>query len=100
MSVHFTSPPPPRQSLKYQLVNTVICQFLSLLPLPLISSFTFPLPLTTGWWMVDAEGMIGWAPASFLVPVDEEDLSKEAKENEQIVGWEKGEVKNGANSIR
>ena len=50
--------------------------------------------------MVDAEGMIGWAPASFLVPVDEEDLSKEAKENEQIVGWEKGEVKNGANSIR
>ena len=61
-------------------------------PLPLISSFTFPLPLAAGWWMVDAGGVIGWAPASFLVPVDEEDLSEEAKENEQIVGWEKGGV--------
>ena len=50
--------------------------------------------------MVDAEGVIGWAPASFLVPVDEEDLSEAAKENEQIVGWEKGEVGNRANSIR
>ena len=49
--------------------------------------------------MVDAGGMIGWAPASFLVPVDEEDFSEEAKENEQIVGWEKGEVENRGISI-
>ena len=50
--------------------------------------------------MVDAGGVIGWAPASFLVPVDEEDLSEEAKENEQIVGWEKGGWGNRANSTK
>lgn len=40
--------------------------------------------------MVDVGGLIGWAPASFLVPVDEEDLPEEANENEQLIGMEKG----------
>ena len=44
----------------------------------------------TGWWMVDASGMIGWAPASFLVPVDEEDLAEEAKENEKLMSSMRG----------
>ena len=35
-----------------------------------------------GWWMVDANGKIGWAPASYLVPVDEGDLAEEAKERD------------------
>ena len=39
--------------------------------------------------MVDANGIIGWAPASYLVPVDEEDL-EETAENEQLVPSEKG----------
>lgn len=44
-----------------------------------------------GWWMVDASGAIGWAPASFLVPVDEEDLAEEAKENERLLCSMRGE---------
>ena len=40
--------------------------------------------------MVDVGGAIGWAPASFLVPVDEGDMQDEAEENEQLVGEEKG----------
>ena len=42
--------------------------------------------------MVDAGGAIGWAPASFLVPVDEGDMQDEAEENEQLVGEEKGMI--------
>ena len=34
--------------------------------------------------------MIGWAPASFLVPVDEEDLAEEAKENEKLMSSMRG----------
>ena len=45
--------------------------------------------LHTGWWMVDAGGVIGWAPAPFLVPVDR-DLQEEAQENGQLLGVEKG----------
>lgn len=77
-----------------------ISQFLSFIPSPLLAPLPFPLLLAAGWWMVDAGGVIGWAPASFLVPVDEEDLSEEAKENEQIVGWEKGGWGNRANSTK
>ena len=49
-----------------------------------------PPPALTGWWMVDNRGSIGWAPASFLVPVDAEDLRTEAQENEQLIEPEKG----------
>ena len=56
---------------------------------------SFPLPESpslslTGWWMVDANGMLGWAPASFLVPVDDGDLAEEAKENEQLMSSMRG----------
>ena len=41
--------------------------------------------------MVDAgSGILGWAPASFLVPVDDGDLQEEAKENQQIVKEDRG----------
>lgn len=43
-----------------------------------------------GWWMVDANGKIGWAPASYLVPVDEGDLAEEAKENEKLMSSMRG----------
>ncbi len=33
--------------------------------------------------MVDADGKFGWAPASFLVPMDEEEMQEEPQENEQ-----------------
>ena len=35
--------------------------------------------------MVDANGALGWAPASYLVPVDEEDIAEEKKENERLM---------------
>ena len=41
----------------------------------------------TGWWMVDVRGMMGWAPAKYLVPVDDDDLEEE--EDNEIA--EKGE---------
>ncbi len=34
-----------------------------------------------GWWMVDAQGLIGWAPASYLVPLNEGDEQEEGSEN-------------------
>ncbi len=40
--------------------------------------------------MVENSGSIGWAPASFLVPVDSEDLQTEAQENEKLIKPEKG----------
>ncbi len=40
--------------------------------------------------MVDSNGKTGWAPAAFLVPMDEEDHLDEAQENEQLVGVERG----------
>ena len=40
--------------------------------------------------MVDDHGMIGWAPASFLVPVDEGDQQTEDEENEQLIKQDKG----------
>ena len=41
--------------------------------------------------MVDNGGSIGWAPASFLVPVDPEDLQSEAQENERLIAPERRE---------
>ena len=43
-----------------------------------------------GWWMVDASGKLGWAPASYLVPVDDGDLAEEAKENEKLMSSMRG----------
>lgn len=40
--------------------------------------------------MVDASGIMGWAPASYLVPVDDSTLHEETKENQEIVGDVKG----------
>ena len=39
---------------------------------------------------MDAQGLIGWAPASYLVPVNENDLQGEAEENEQLIEQERG----------
>ena len=46
----------------------------------------------SGWWMVDAGGvsMTGWAPASYLVPMDDNTMDEEAEENEQLIGGERG----------
>ena len=52
-------------------------------------SFQLSVPFS-GWWMVDAQGVIGWAPASYLVPVNESDLQEEAEENEQLIEQERG----------
>lgn len=43
-----------------------------------------------GWWRVDARGLIGWAPASYLVPVNSSDLQEEAEENETLIEQDKG----------
>ena len=40
--------------------------------------------------MVDSQGITGWAPASFLFPMDEEDSQKEWEENQQLIGYERG----------
>lgn len=48
------------------------------------------IPGHAGWWMIDAQGLIGWAPASYLVPVDETDLEEEAEENENLIEQERG----------
>ena len=40
---------------------------------------------------MDAQGLIGWAPASYLVPVNENDLEEEAEENENLIEQERGE---------
>lgn len=45
-----------------------------------------------GWWRVDAQGLIGWAPASYLVPVNESDLQEEAEENEHLIEQERGKA--------
>ena len=44
--------------------------------------------------MVDASGIVGWAPASFLVPVDDSTLQEETQENKEIVGTERGKEDN------
>ena len=44
----------------------------------------------TGWWMADASGIMGWAPASYLVPVDDSTLQEESQENQELIGTEKG----------
>ena len=63
--------------------------------LRLLSKHSSPLSLSLslkGWWMVDANGALGWAPASYLVPLDEGDLAEEAKENEKLVSSMRGEL--------
>lgn len=40
--------------------------------------------------MVDAQGLIGWAPASYLMPLNETDLKEEAEENEHLIEQERG----------
>lgn len=40
--------------------------------------------------MVDAAGIMGWAPASYLVPVDDSTLQEETRENKELVGDVKG----------
>ena len=42
--------------------------------------------------MVDASGKLGWAPASYLVPLDDGDLAEEAKENEKLMDSITGEL--------
>ena len=41
--------------------------------------------------MVDASGALGWAPASYLVPVDEEDIAEEKEENERLMSSMRGQ---------
>ena len=40
--------------------------------------------------MVDASGIMGWAPASYLVPVDDSTLREETQENQELIGNERG----------
>lgn len=42
--------------------------------------------------MVDASGIKGWAPASYLVPVDDSTLQEETQENKELIGNERGSV--------
>ena len=35
--------------------------------------------------------MLGWCPASYLVPVEEDDIDGEKEENDAIIGNEKGQ---------
>lgn len=41
--------------------------------------------------MVDVSGVLGWAPASYLVPVDDGELADDAKENEKLISSMRGE---------
>jgi len=41
--------------------------------------------------MVDAQGLIGWAPASYLMPLNATDMQEEAEENENLIEQERGE---------
>ena len=67
------------------LTNTI--QF----PLSLSLSLSRSLCLSMlGWWMVDSSGIKGWAPASYLVPVDDSTLQEETQENKELVGNERG----------
>ena len=43
--------------------------------------------LYIGWWLVECSGTLGWAPASYLVPVDEDD---ETSDNDDLLESEKG----------
>lgn len=40
--------------------------------------------------MIDAQGLIGWAPASYLMPINETDLKEEEEENETLIEQERG----------
>lgn len=42
--------------------------------------------------MVDASGIKGWAPASYLVPVDDSTLQEETQENKEIIGNERSKL--------
>lgn len=44
--------------------------------------------------MIDAQGLIGWAPASYLMPVDDTDLKEEKEENETLIEQERGTSNN------
>ena len=39
--------------------------------------------------MVDAQGLIGWAPASYLIPLSETDKQEDDKENEKLIEQDK-----------
>ena len=47
--------------------------------------------------MVDASGIKGWAPASYLVPVDDSTLQEETQENKELIGDERGKL--AANTV-
>ena len=40
---------------------------------------------SSGWWLIDVHGELGWAPASFLILKDEDDADEEEEENEGLV---------------
>lgn len=44
----------------------------------------------SGWWRIDAQGMIGWAPAAYLVPVNASDLQDEEEENLHLMEQDRG----------
>ena len=45
--------------------------------------------------MVDvSSGITGWAPASYLVPVDDSTLKEETQENQELIGNERGKAVN------
>ena len=46
---------------------------------------------TVGWWLIDAHGELGWAPASYLILKDEDETEKEEEENESLVLQDRGQ---------
>ena len=42
--------------------------------------------------MVDAQGLIGWAPASFMVSMNDSDKQDEIDENEQLIQQDRGKM--------
>ncbi len=47
---------------------------------------------TTGWWLIDVHGELGWAPASYLILKDEDEAEKEEEENEALVLQDRGMI--------
>ena len=50
------------------------------------------LIIIQGWWLIDVQGELGWAPASYLILNDEDDVEEEEQENEALITQDKGSV--------
>ena len=69
--------------------NLLLPAYLNKIQLYTVIDYYFSV-CATGWWLVDAQGELGWAPASFLILSDEENAHDEEQENRALIGHEKG----------